>query len=130
MLAQPARVEPARASLPSTSKWRGTDGAPEFAARIVKTEQEWTSLWRRLGQPVPRPLGTDMAVIIEIGERMTGGYRPEVLSASERNGHLVVEYTDGAPGSDAIVAQVLTRPWAIAVIPRTDLPTEFRRVTP
>lgn len=64
------------------------------------------------------------------GEKPTGGYTVEILSARKEGNRVVVRLALRNPPADAMVSQALTYPYAAAVI-RTNLPedTEFTFVT-
>ena len=112
-------------------QWRGQyGGGPEFSTEVKTTEARWSQLWRRLDKEVPQSLdpAREMAVFIAIGQRPTGGYKVQVLSATEKGNKLVVKYTDGKPSSDTYTTQAITNPWVIAVIPKTSLAVTFENV--
>jgi hypothetical protein len=116
-------AEPTGAVLP---QWRGQyEGDSEFSVQIIKTQGIWTAVWRiRLERPVPQSLdeSREMAVFITFGERPTGGYRPRVVSATIEDNKLVVIYTDGKPSPETFVTQAITKPWVVAILPKTSLP--------
>lgn len=98
---------------------------------MLRTPAEWEAFWRQVKREMPRPLDAaqEIAVVIQLGERRTAGFEARVLSARIDNRTLLVTYEEIAPGPGAISAQVLTSPWVVAVVQRTDLPVEFRRIT-
>lgn len=124
---QPASLTQRRAEL---IQWRGQyEGDPDFSSRTVRSREGWSRLWRQLGRPAPQAFDErrEMAVFITLGTRATGGFRPQVLSAQERDGQLVVVYTDGEPPRDAYVTQALTQPWVVALLPVSALPVRVQQ---
>jgi hypothetical protein len=110
-------------------QWRGQYGGGDLSTQVATSSERWSRMWGMVGQETPRALDAtrEMGVYVAIGERPTGGYRVEVLRATEQGDALVVEYSVGAPG-DRVVTQAFTSPWVIAVLPRSSLPVRFRRV--
>ena len=111
-----------RAELP---QWRGQyEGDSEFSILIIKTQGLWDLVWSRLNRPVPQTLdeSREMAVFITVGKRPTGGFIPRVVSATVQDEKLVVIYTDGKPSPKTFVTQAITKPWVVALVPKTSLP--------
>jgi hypothetical protein len=100
------------------------------ATRTLKTEAEWDAFWKQAQREKPRPLdlAREMAVAIFLGERRTGGYTVEIASAGARDGKWVVHYRELAPPPGGMVTQALTQPWAVAIVPRSDLPVVFEKM--
>jgi hypothetical protein len=71
-----------------------------------------------------------LAVFISIGERPTGGFKPQIVSASEIDGKYVIVYSEGKPSPDSFVTQALTYPWVIAIVPKSELKVEARLQVP
>jgi hypothetical protein len=114
------------------AQWSGQRGVQTAGTRVLRTAGDWESFWKQVGQDQPRALdvANEMAVLISLGERRTGGFAVEVLRAGPQDQKLVVEYRETKPAPDMMVIQALTYPWVIAVLPRTDLPVELRDVAP
>lgn len=123
-------VQPAPAVL---AQWSGPQGgAAQAETRVVRTTEEWRTLWQQVGRDVPRPLdpGSELGLVVFLGERRTGGYAVDVVAVRIQAGRLVVEYRETVPAPDALSIQVLTYPWAFALVPMSDLPVEWRKVSP
>lgn len=131
LAAQPA-APPAAAAAPDQKEipqWRGQyGGSQEFTTRVLRGNEAWASFWRQVNQDMPRPLdpATEMAVAVFIGQRSTGGYVVQVLSAGVDKDNFVVVYEERAPGPDQFVTQALTTPWVVAVVPLSDRPVVFQ----
>jgi len=110
-------------------QWRGQqEGEADLSTRVLKTQKGWSSFWSHLNRPEPQALNQDreMAVFIALGETPTGGFKPEILSAAERDGKYEIVYTVGAPPPETIVTQMICHPWVIAIVPKSVLPVEAR----
>ncbi|HRH96854.1 MAG TPA: protease complex subunit PrcB family protein [Prosthecobacter sp.] len=111
-------------------QWHGQyEGDASFSTQVIKTQVGWSDFWERMRLPAPQALDETkaMAVYIAVGERRTGGFVPEVISATEQDGKLVIVYTDGAPSPESFVTQVITHPWVIAIVPKSALKVEFKK---
>ncbi|MBK8093925.1 MAG: protease complex subunit PrcB family protein [Verrucomicrobiaceae bacterium] len=125
-----AAAEPKTPDLP---QWRGQqDGGGDFSTRVFSTQADWAGFWLRSGKPAPQALDEkrEMAVLITLGERPTGGFKPRILSATESDGKYLVVYSEGKPGPDTFVTQALTYPWVIAIVPKSSLKVETRLQAP
>lgn len=63
----------------------------------------------------------EVALVIDMGERRTGGYRVAVRDFQVSEGLLDLHLQVTQPGPDAFVIQVLTRPYALCRLPRVAL---------
>ena len=121
-----ASADAARADL---AQWSGQDNGSDLPqTRVLRTADEWDGFWRQVKRERPRSLNTprEMAVVVQLGEKRTGGYGATILGAREEAGKLVVDYRETAPDPGMMVTQALTSPWAIALVPRSELPVVFR----
>jgi PrcB C-terminal len=127
---QPPRIAPKPAGIPQWSGQYG--GGPSFSTRVVRGADAWAALRSSFGDRLPDGLNpsTQMAVVVEIGGRPTGGYSVSILSAAASQGSLVVTYAERAPGRGQFVTEALTNPWVVAILPRSDLPVVFRAAAP
>jgi hypothetical protein len=58
-------------------QWRGQYGGfPDFSTTVLRTAAAWDSFWKRMDKAAPQGLDEkkEMAVVVYIGERPTGGY--------------------------------------------------------
>ena len=114
---------------PAIPQWHGQHGgSPALTTEVLRTAGQWNGFWDRVSRDAPRPFDPlkEMAVVICIGQRPTGGFVPTVLAAGVDKGGFVVVYDEGAPGPDKFVTQALTTPWVVAVVPLSDRPVVFR----
>jgi protease stability complex PrcB-like protein len=113
---------------------KGGQSNIEAAKQVVaKTPQEFAALWQPHNGDKPAPkvdFATEMVVAVFMGSRPTAGFSVEILSAAERGGQLVVTYRERMPSEGAMTAQVLTAPYHIAAIPKSDKPVSFEKAKP
>jgi hypothetical protein len=99
---------------------------------IVRTEAEWTQLWRQHAPDRPQPpidFSKETVIGLFMGSRPNAGYSTAVVSATEGGGALIVRYTETRPARDAITAQILTFPYHLAAIPKaTATNVKFEKV--
>jgi hypothetical protein len=88
---------------------------------VVRTEAEWTQLWRQHAPDRPQPpidFSKETVIGLFMGSRPNAGFSTAVVSAMEGGGALVIRYTETRPPRDAITAQILTFPYHLAAIPK------------
>jgi hypothetical protein len=107
-------------------------GSADLETTVARNQQRWASLWHRINGEPPRALevAAEMGVMVQLGERPTGGYQVRLLRSYAENGSCVIEFTEVAPAPDRYVTQALTQPWVIAVVPASELPVVFRKAVP
>lgn len=67
-----------------------------------------------------------MIVGVLLGERPTAGFRVDISGVQQAADAIIVQAAETAPGPDDIVAQVLTFPFQLVTIPRSDLEARFQ----
>ena len=95
---------------------------------VAKSAQEWQQLWQKHAPDRQRPtvdFSKEMVVGVFLGSRPTAGYTLEIVSATQDGGKLTVRYRETSPPRDAMTAQVLTSPYVIRIIRRSDWPSRF-----
>lgn len=127
---QPTAPDSKSPDVPSPiAQWSGQHSGRETAAtEVLRSAEEWTAFWPKVGDDRPRALDVsrEMAVAIYLGQKRTGGFSAEVLRTQVQEGKLIVEYRETAPEPGMMVTQELTEPWVVAIVPRSDLPVVFR----
>ena len=127
---QPASDNPPHGII---GKWSGPHGGgPTYAVRTLQTAEAWDAFWKQVEREKPRSLNLarEMAVAIVLGERRTGGFSVDIATARAEDGKLVIQYQEKTPAPDMMVTQMLTAPWVVAVVPRSDLPVVAQKIAP
>jgi hypothetical protein len=112
-------------------QWSGQHGGSDSASQLVVRDREsWEALWRQVGhdEPLTFDPSREMAVAIFAGARRTSGYGIEIVTARPDGENLVVEYREKSPAADQHVAQMLTAPWVIGVLPVSERQVVFRPI--
>jgi hypothetical protein len=95
---------------------------------IVTDEPSFRSYWQAL-QPGQAVLKVDFSrqavVVLLAGEKPTAGYSISMTALEDKNNRVAVHYRISSPPSGVMVAQILTRPWCLEVIPKPAKPVVF-----
>ncbi|HEY2906545.1 MAG TPA: protease complex subunit PrcB family protein [Vicinamibacterales bacterium] len=111
---------------------RGTMSQIEDARFVtIRSQPEWSALWRTHapGKPLP-PVdwSREMVVGVFLGTRPAAGFGVEIVGYREEGARVVAGYKETPPARDAITAQILTSPYALAAIPRRSGDVAFEKV--
>ncbi len=119
-------------SLVGRASWRGEISRVQSATYLVaRTTEEWEAMWARVGREPPGILPDRlMAVGVFIGTRTRTGYQVDIvrIRPEHREGQrdrLVIEYRETEPADTMITGQMLTSPYAIVLIDKTDAPITY-----
>lgn len=102
------------------SEWSGTYSPYQlFSAQVIRDSDSWSQLWAELRRPPPQVIhaGRHMALAVFLGLRRTGGYDLVIEPAGQTETVQLFRVRELAPAPDAFVAQVLTTPYRIIVLP-------------
>jgi len=108
---------------------RSYTAAPDTA--VLTDVTGWTNFCNdKLGlQAVPVVDFTrNYVVSVMVGDKPTAGYTVQITGATVEDEKLIITYRLRAPLPGDIVAQVITRPYAAAVVQKTEMPIVFRSV--
>jgi hypothetical protein len=141
------QAAPAEKRAARVQEWKGFySGVSSPKNIVVRSQKEWEDLLAQhqgaappqnaLLQsgfpPPPLPASVDfrssMAVAVFAGQKPTAGHAIEMTAIQPEAGRIVVSYRETAPGPDRMAAQVLTSPYHIKIVPRSDLPVLFQRI--
>jgi hypothetical protein len=116
--------------MPMTTIARGgVSGVMQPRQVVVRAADDWDTLWRQhAGADAPVPavdFDREMVVGVFLGARNTGGYAVEITGVEEAAGKVVVHYTETTPGRDMMLAQVITSPFHLVKVPRSDGEVSF-----
>lgn len=101
------------------------DDAASGAASIsvAASEAAFRSLWSEHVGNEQLPdvdFTVESVVVLQLGQRNTGGYAIELQDVSERDGRLRVVAPVSSPGRDSIVTMAFTSPYAIVAVRSRD----------
>ncbi|MFC7331925.1 protease complex subunit PrcB family protein [Rhodocista pekingensis] len=115
--------------------WAGAVSNAQSASFLVaRTEAEWRALWDLVGQPPPAKLPDRlMALAVFLGTRTTAGYGVEIVDVrlERRPGQrdrLLVRYRETEPPPGGARAQMLTSPYTIVMVDRSEAAARYSRV--
>ncbi|WP_247878523.1 protease complex subunit PrcB family protein [Niveispirillum sp. SYP-B3756] len=115
--------------------WSGeTSRAQAQAFLVARTPAEWAALWDLVGRPPPGDLPNElMALGIFLGTRTTTGYSVDILRVrSERQvaqrDRLVVEFREKSPPEGQMTTQVLTSPYAVIMVDRSEAGVRYNKL--
>ncbi len=121
--------------LAARAMWRAENARAQSQSFLAaRNDAEWAALWDLAGRSPPGRLPPDqMALGVFLGTRTTTGYSVDILRLrpERRDGQrdrLVVEYREVTPPDGLITAQVLTSPYAIILVDRSDAAVRYNRM--
>jgi len=123
-------------SLPVRTLARGAlSGIQEPTQEVVKDKAAWEKLWarhnsRRPGEaPLPEvDFAKEMVVFVAMGRRTTGGYNIHITQVEPLGDKLRISVQRISPAHGTLAIQVITAPFEIAAVPKSDLQPEFINV--
>lgn len=108
----------------SAREWRGVqDGGGSEQVLVVRSHEQWQSLWRSLGRNAPSSFDPkrQVAVYVSLGPRPNAGYSARLVSATEHDERLFIVWEEVAPARSQTTAQMVTQPWMMVVVDRGNL---------
>jgi PrcB C-terminal len=139
--AEGAQVGRAPPGIDGHFEWSGIQaGVQGRTTLIARTEQEWQDIWNLAATPAPGSLPQGwMGIGIFLGMRQTAGYGVAIEGINEQittdqrfteqglpaSREMVISYGERIPAPGTMNAQVLTSPYVIRIVPRSDWPTRF-----
>lgn len=121
------------ASLAILAEWSGQHSDVNTAStRVVHDAAAWSALWQQIGREPPRAFdpSRETAVAIFLGQRRTGGYHVELGGLEREADQFVLHYHEEKPAAGAMVAQVISSPWTIALVSGVSRPITVRPRAP
>jgi hypothetical protein len=107
-------------------------GITSQANLVIQDSQAWVDLWYQhmlfMVEPMPAPeidFSSNIVVAVFMGEVNTGGYALHIYEVMETESTIVVKMERTEPGPTCIVPQVLTQPYHIVQIAKTEKPITF-----
>lgn len=105
-------------------------GIEESRQVVVRSDDEWTTLWREHAGAKPAPpvdFATQMVLAVFLGTRPSAGYGVEIISARPDGSGLAVSWSEQRPSRDTITAQVLTAPAHFVAVPKVTGSIRFEK---
>ena len=97
---------------------------------VIRTPAEWDTLWtRHAGRPASPPpvdFAGEMVIAIFVGTRPTDGYQVDITELRATDQGIEVTYRERTPPPGALVHPVLTAPFHIIRVPRSEEPVRVR----
>ena len=97
----------------------------------IETQAEWDDFWsRHQGNVIPPPpapsvdFSQEMVIAAVDQTEPSGGYRFEITGIEEIEGRLVVRVSKTIPGPDCIVTAVITQPFHLVRVAKSDVEPE------
>ena len=97
---------------------------------VVRTDAEWTKLWQQHSPDRQRPavdFSKDMVVGVYMGSRPTAGYNLSIVTTFAKDGNTLVQYRESQPRPGAMAAQVLTFPYHLVAVPKSNGDVKFEK---
>jgi hypothetical protein len=97
---------------------------------VVKGERRWSKVWRSLRAEgrLPRiDFSRQMLLVASQGRQPSGGHLLRITGVEASGGALLVDVTEVSPGEGCITAGVITSPYHVVRVTRSDKPVRFRR---
>jgi hypothetical protein len=98
---------------------------------VARTADDWAKIWAGHDPDRQAPeidFTKETVVAVFLGSRPTAGYAVDVVSVTRENGKLVVKYRETKPQPGLMLAQVITSPFDIVAIPKSDDEVTFQKV--
>src|SRR5437879_6017563 len=98
---------------------------------VIHTVAEWQALWKSHKPDSPAPavdFAQSAVVAVFLGSRPTAGFGVKITAIKKDGDKAIVEYTEGKPRPDLMVAQVLTAPFVIVKVPKDIGTVEFTKM--
>ncbi len=121
---------------PTMEEWKGVySGITEGKTLVIMDPPQWKGLWEEHSQievpPPPIPainFNLKRVVGIFLGERPSGGYSVEVVSVRTQGTLVVVSWREKRPPPGYMSASVMSSPYYLKVIPRSNAPVLFEKL--
>lgn len=110
-------------------------GIREARQETIKDQAAWEKLWsQHCGRTRPAAklpeidFTGEMVIVVTMGTKRTGGYAIEVVSVEETGQGLRISVKRTRPPKGAMTIQVITAPFDMVAVPRSDRKAEFVEV--
>lgn len=111
-------------------------GIRESLQTVARSQSEWEGLWRKhvsnQTNPPPPPsidFTKEIVAAVFLGEKPTGGYEIQIVSADRSDGSLTLSFNEKHPPPGGMTIQAFTQPFHIVRVAATGTETVvFRRL--
>ena len=90
---------------------------------VIRNEKEWMDI---TGVASTIDFTKNTALLMSMGQRMTGGYSIEVKSIIQNGKKLLANVDFVSPGKNCLSIQVITYPQLVVLIPKTNQEVEWK----
>jgi len=112
-------------------RWSGTNArAASETQEVLADSQSLNVYWSLLNPGEPSPtvdFNKNVLLMIVSGEKPTAGWRVVTDHVEETAANIVIWFREDAPAPEGAVAQVVTRPWLLQVMPKSSKPILFKK---
>jgi hypothetical protein len=120
-------------SLPMRTIAEGAfSGITQARQEVIKDKAAWRKLWNQhnlKGQAVSKipeiDFAKEMVLVVTMGQQRTGGYAIEIVKVESAKGRLRISVNHQSPPPGAMVAEVLTAPFHMVAVAKSELKPEF-----
>jgi hypothetical protein len=116
----------------AASIFQGNSGMSDSARLVVRNETDWRNTWTQLvGHISPAPalppvdFTKEMVLVAAMGMRPTAGHTIRIARAGSISGVTYVEVVSEKPGARCQMAQMMSAPADVVVVPRGTEPVTF-----
>jgi hypothetical protein len=107
-------------------------GIQEPTLQVIKDKAAWEKLWAKhaaglktVEKPPEIDFSKEMVILVAMGRQNTGGYRIQITRVEPIGGKLHISVLKTTPPPGGMSIQVLTAPFEMVAVPKSDLPPEF-----
>ncbi|MBL0058724.1 MAG: protease complex subunit PrcB family protein [Elusimicrobia bacterium] len=126
-------LPPSAMEEPPAAKWQGdSSGIEDERQVVIRDAATWAKFWAEhqshMGIPAPTPavdFKTRMVVGIFVGSRGSSGYTVQITGVSENSKEMTLSYKETTPNPDMAFLTVMTQPYHLKTVPRSNLPVRF-----
>ena len=113
----------------------GTNGIYKSATELkieesAKLDAVWAELFKNYSRQAPIPIvdfTKNSVIVVTMGEQNSGGHSIKISSVSETDKAIIVNIEESKPGSTCITTSVMTYPFQLIEIPKSDKKFIFNR---
>ncbi|MDC3343961.1 protease complex subunit PrcB family protein [Pseudomonadales bacterium] len=114
------------------AKWTGWNSITERANLVIKSREEWEEIWNGVsGVYLPQPetpevdFDKNMIIAVFMGAKPNSCYSSLIAGIFKEEERIVVQVLEGHPGPSCICFSVITSPYHIVAVKKSETPVEF-----